>query len=69
MATSQVLTNNEYLENLKMRVSIILTKIYCLTGRGCFSSATKSPDRAEISTNKKISVDSTGKFCGYPFLF
>ena len=67
---SRSLTNNEYLENLKIEGKHILSKNLLFDWTGVFSSATKkSPDRAEISTNKKISVDSTGKFVSTPSYF
>ncbi len=64
------LTNHEYLENLKVEGRHILTPHLLFDWAGVFSSATKkSPDRAEISTNKKISVDSAGKFTSTPTYF
>ncbi len=64
------LTNNEYLENLKIEGKHILSKNLLFDWTGVYSSATKkSPDRAEISTNKKISVDSIGKFVSTPYYF
>jgi TonB-dependent receptor len=64
------LTNNEYLENFKIEGKHILSKNLLFDWTGVYSSATKkSPDRAEVSTNKKISVDSTGKFVSTPYYF
>ena len=68
--TDRSLTNNEYLENLKVEGKHILSKNLLFDWTGVYSSAMKkSPDRAEISTNKKISVDSTGKFVSTPYYF
>lgn len=68
--TDRSLTNNEYLENLKIEGKHILSKNVLFDWTGVYSSATKkSPDRAEIITNKKISVDSTGKFASTPYYF
>ena len=68
--TDRSLINKEYLENLKIEGKHILSKNFLFDWAGVYSyAAKKSPDRAEISTNKKISVDSTGKFISTPYYF
>ena len=52
-------TNRQYLENLKIEGKHIITDHLLVDWAGVYSSATKkAPDRAEFTTNKRISYDS-----------
>lgn len=60
------LTNNQYLENLKLEGKHILTKHLLFDWAGVYSSAVKrSPDRADISIDHKVNAD----FTSTPYYF
>ncbi|HXS38500.1 MAG TPA: TonB-dependent receptor [Flavipsychrobacter sp.] len=64
------LTNHELLENLKVEGRHIISNHFYFDWAGIYSDATKrSPDRADISVNKKIdTVHTTGSING-PYTF
>ncbi len=64
------ITNQEYLENLKLEGTHILSDHFLVDWAGVFSTAAKrSPDRANLSVNKKIdTLHSTGDING-PYTF
>lgn len=64
-------TNHQILENIKLEGKHIITDHFVVDWTGVFSDATKkAPDRADYTTNKRISYDSvSNKFISTPYYY
>ena len=64
-------TNHQVLENIKLDGKHIITDHLLVNWTGVFSDATKkAPDRADYTTNKRISYDSvSNKFISTPYYY